>query len=73
MSSPAINATMTPIQWAMIIALSIVFGGSFFFNGVIVRDLPPMTIVFFRVFLGAIALHLFLKATGRAMPWTGTV
>ena len=72
MSSPAINATMTPIQWAMIIALSIVFGGSFFFNGVIVRDLPPMTIVFFRVFLGAIALHLFLKATGRAMPWTGT-
>lgn len=70
MSSSAVNISMTPIQWAMVIALSIVFGASFFFNGVIVRDLPPLTIVFFRVFLAAIALHLFLKATGRTMPWT---
>lgn len=74
MSQPAaVNASMSPVQWAMLITLSIVFGGSFFFNGVIVRDLPPLTIVFFRVALAAIALHLYLRATGRAMPWTGAV
>lgn len=74
MSQPtAVNAAMTPTQWAMLIMLSIVFGGSFFFNGVIVRDLPPLTIVFFRVFLAAIALHLFLRVTGRSMPWTGAI
>lgn len=74
MSQPAaVNVAMSPAQWAMLITLSIVFGGSFFFNGVIVRDLPPLTIVFFRVALAAVALHLYLRATGRALPWSGAV
>ncbi len=63
-----INAAMTPVQWAMLVALSLVFGASFFFNGVIVRDLPPLTIVFLRVFLAALALHVFVRVSGRAMP-----
>ena len=61
---------MTPIEWAMLITLSVVWGGSFFFVGVIVDDLPPMTIVFFRVFIAAIALHLFFRFTDRRIPWT---
>lgn len=74
MSNPAtLNAAMTPVQWAMLITLSVVFGGSFFFNGVIVRDLPPLTIVFFRVFLAALALHLFLLATGWRMPQSAPI
>jgi len=69
MSSPnSVNTAMTPAQWGMLMILSLVFGGSFFFNGVIVRDLPPLTIVFFRVSLAALALHIYLAAIGQRMP-----
>ena len=72
MSTSTINKTMTPIEWAMLITLSVVWGGSFFFVGVIVDDLPPLTIVFFRVFIAAATLHLYFKFSGRLMPWTVT-
>jgi drug/metabolite transporter (DMT)-like permease len=61
---------MTPIEWAMLIALSLLWGGSFFFNGVLVKTLPPFTIVFFRVAIAALALHAVIRATGRNMPWS---
>ncbi|MEM8540455.1 MAG: DMT family transporter [Pseudomonadota bacterium] len=70
MSNSTINKTMTPIEWAMLITLSVVWGGSFFFVGVIVDDLPPLTIVFFRVFIAATALHLYFRFSGRLMPWS---
>ncbi|WP_018688813.1 DMT family transporter [Ahrensia kielensis] len=72
MSKPTINSSMTTIEWVMLITLSVVFGGSFFFVGVIVQDMPPKTIVFFRVLIAALALHLFMRVTGRKIPWTGT-
>ncbi|MEL6436317.1 MAG: DMT family transporter [Pseudomonadota bacterium] len=55
----------------MLIALSIVWGGSFFFVEVIIDGLPPLTTVFLRVCLAALALHLFLIATGKRFPWRG--
>lgn len=73
MSKPAINTSMTTVKWFMLIGLSVIFGGSFFFTGVIVQDLPPKTIVFFRVLIAALALHLFMISTGRKMPWNGTI
>ena len=42
----------------MLIALSTVWGGSFFFVAVAVESLPPFTIVFMRVFSAAIALNI---------------
>lgn len=73
MSKPAINTSMTTVEWIMLIGLSVIFGGSFFFTGVIVQDLPPKTIVFFRVFIAALALHLFMISTDRKMPRNGTI
>lgn len=40
----------------MLVTLSILWGGSFFFIEVLVKHLPPLTIVTFRVGLAAIAL-----------------
>lgn len=60
---------MGPTEWVLLIALSILWGGSFFFVGVAVAELPPFTIVLLRVALAAIALHLALRALGVAMPW----
>lgn len=48
----------------MLILLSVAFGGSFFFTGVAVRELPPLSIVVLRVSLAAVALHVFLRLTG---------
>ena len=62
------NKTMGGAEWAMLIALSALWGGSFFFNGVAVHGLPPLTIVVLRTGLGAVALWLFCRATGVRMP-----
>lgn len=47
---------MGGFEWAMLLILSVLWGGSFFFIGVAVADLPPLTIVTLRVGLAAIAL-----------------
>jgi drug/metabolite transporter (DMT)-like permease len=43
-------------DWALLVLLSILWGGSFFFNGVAVRELPPFTIVLARVAIAAVLL-----------------
>ena len=60
---------MTALDWLLLLGLSILWGGSFFFVGVAVKALPPFTIVLLRVATAAIALHLVLRASGTAMPW----
>ena len=59
---------MTASDWALLAVLSIVWGGSFLFNGVAVRELPPLTIVALRVATAAMALLLVLRLTGVELP-----
>jgi drug/metabolite transporter (DMT)-like permease len=60
--------TMTPLEWGMLLVLSLFWGGSFFFVGVAVRQLPPLTIVALRVSLAALILWACLPALGVVMP-----
>ena len=60
--------SMTLLEWAMLLALSVLWGGSFFFNGIAVRELPVVTIVTLRVLLGALTLLLILKIRGEKLP-----
>ena len=53
---------MGGVEWAMLVALSMLWGGSFFFVGVAVRDLPALTIVAARVGIAALALWAGLLA-----------
>ncbi len=55
---------MTPGEWGLLLLLSILWGGSFFFVGVAVRELPPLTIVTARVSLAAALLWLTAPLTG---------
>ncbi|MGF6254046.1 DMT family transporter [Ensifer sp. LBL] len=55
-------------EWGMLILLSILWGGSFFFIGVAVKALPPVTIVALRVSLAALALLAFVRLMGLSMP-----
>lgn len=59
---------MTALEWGLLLGLSVVWGGSFFFIEIAVRELPPFTIVATRLILAALALHVFLRLTGRRMP-----
>lgn len=52
----------------MLVALSVLWGGSFFFVEVAVAALPPLTIVFLRVGLAAIALWIFAFVTDLRPP-----
>jgi drug/metabolite transporter (DMT)-like permease len=55
-------------EWAMLITLSLLWGASFFFNGVAVQSLPTFTVVVARVVIAAVILHLALRASGLRMP-----
>ncbi len=54
------NLQMTRTTWLLLALLSVFWGGSFFFVELALRDLPTLTIVFFRVAIAAVALHLYL-------------
>lgn len=73
MTEAAISRSMGATEWALLIVLSVLWGGSFLFVGLAVRELPPITIVVARVALGALALGCVLYATGRALPRDGRV
>lgn len=59
---------MSGRDWAMLTALSVIWGGSFFFTGIAVKELPPLTIVAARVGLAALALLVGLRIAGIPMP-----
>jgi len=60
--------SMSGSDWLLLILLSVVWGGSFFFAKVAIAELPPLTIVLARVTIAAAALHLLVLAMGQRMP-----
>ncbi|HEV7318028.1 MAG TPA: DMT family transporter [Ensifer sp.] len=68
MLQPVHAKVMGAREWGMLITLSILWGGSFFFIGIAVKALPPITIVALRVSLAAIALLLIIRLMGLSMP-----
>jgi len=59
---------MTAADWGLLIALSVLWGGSFFFAKVLVQEVPPLTVVLSRFAIAALALWLYLRARGLAVP-----
>lgn len=55
-------------DWLLLVALSVLWGGSFFFNGVALRELPPLTVALARVFFGALCLLAVIGPLGGALP-----
>ena len=59
---------MGPAEWTLLLMLSALWGGSFFFFKLLVETLPPFTIVLGRVGIAAVALNLYLLARRDPMP-----
>ncbi len=66
--SPQINRSMTSGEWALLLVLSVLWGGSFFFNGLGLRAFPPLTLVLLRVGLAAIILFGVMRVMAIAIP-----
>ncbi len=47
------HRAMSALAWSLLVALSVLWGGSFFFVGVAVAEIPPLTLVALRVTIAA--------------------
>jgi drug/metabolite transporter (DMT)-like permease len=59
---------MRSIDWLLLVLLSILWGGSFFFVAIAVRDIPPLTLVLARVALAAALLSPVARLLGMSLP-----
>ena len=57
-------------SWLLLICLSVLWGGSFFFVAVALRELPPMTLVLARVAFAAAFIYPIFKMQGGNLPTT---
>src|SRR5262249_42671606 len=70
-ASGPIHQAMTGLEWAMLLAMSVLWGSSFFFAGVALAALPPLTIVTLRVGLAAVILAGVFRVVGLKLPPDG--
>jgi drug/metabolite transporter (DMT)-like permease len=62
---------MSALAWSLLVALSVLWGGSFFFVAVAVAEIPPLTLVVLRVGIAAGLLWAALPLLGVAPPRGG--
>ena len=54
--------------WALILFLGAVWGGSFFFNAILIREIDPLWVSAGRVTIGATICWVYFLATRRLLP-----
>ncbi len=59
---------MSARDWLLLWALSVLWGGAFFFAAVAVKEVPPLTLVLCRVSIAALTLFIFIKVKGEKFP-----
>lgn len=60
----------TLINWLLLMCLVFLWGTSFMFISLSVESLHPLTIVFYRVLIGALILTVLVYAKGLKLPFT---
>src|SRR3974390_2180769 len=69
----AVETAMTPRTWAMLFALSLLWGWSFPFIKIALGGFPPLTLVLARVVVAALPAAPVLLFTGAGFPRGGHV
>lgn len=64
---------MSTRTWVMLLVLSVLWGGSFLFIGIAVRELPPLTLVFARVVIAAAVLICVAMVMRLSFRLTGAI
>ncbi|ASW08192.1 DMT family transporter [Rhizobium sp. 11515TR] len=52
---------MSASDWAQLVLLGALWGGSFFFAHIAVAEIPPLALVLYRVSIAALVLHVWLR------------
>jgi drug/metabolite transporter (DMT)-like permease len=65
-----IRSVMNRADWAILLALAVIWGGAFFFISVAVREVPPFTYVWLRLSFAALALwaYVWWRGGGSGLP-----
>lgn len=59
---------MGPVEWLLLVLLSLLWGTTYFWVSISLRDLPPLTIVLVRVALAALVLAGVAAVLGQKLP-----
>jgi len=59
-----IRSQMNRSDWLILLVLALIWGGAFFFIGVAVRHVPPLTYVWLRLTIGAAGLWVWIMIRG---------
>lgn len=62
--APPIRTVMNRADWLILGILAVIWGGAFFFIGVAVRHVPPLTYVWLRLTIAAVGMWAFVRAKG---------
>jgi drug/metabolite transporter (DMT)-like permease len=65
--APVIRTLMNRGDWLILGTLALIWGGAFFFIGVAVRHVQPLTYVWLRLTIAAAAMWLFLRFKGQRL------
>ena len=67
---PVIRTQMNGRDWAILGTLAVIWGGAFFFIGVAVKHVPPLTYVWLRLTIAAAAMwgYLYFKGEKLGLP-----
>lgn len=63
-ASAPVQGRMSLKNWAQLVLLGAIWGGSFFFARIAVAEIAPLTLVLYRVGIAALALHIYIAARG---------
>jgi drug/metabolite transporter (DMT)-like permease len=71
--SAAPSQVMSSSDWLLLVVLSLLWGGAFFFGKIAVAEWPPLAVVLARVGLAAAALYLAVRLSGLSMAVGGRI
>src|SRR6186997_3140525 len=64
---PVIRTVMNRSDWGILVTLALIWGGAFFFIGVAVKYVQPLTYVWLRLTIAAAAMWLVLSWKGQGL------
>jgi drug/metabolite transporter (DMT)-like permease len=64
---PVIRTVMNRADWGILVTLALIWGGAFFFIGVAVKHVEPLTYVWLRLTIAAAAMWAVLRWTGQGL------
>src|SRR5207248_2392424 len=70
---PVIRSQMNRSDWLILGSLAVIWGGAFFFIGVAVRHVPPLTYVWLRLTIAAVAMWSYVYFKGEKLALSPSV